>query len=63
MNYKLLAIDLDGTLLTDDKRMLEENKKVLAALSKQGLEIIIATGRRYWSGPSPRRSPLPPDHR
>lgn len=49
MNYKLLAIDLDGTLLTDDKRMLEENKKVLAALSKQGLEIIIATGRRYWS--------------
>ncbi|WP_069649054.1 HAD family hydrolase [Caloranaerobacter ferrireducens] len=49
MNYKLLAIDLDGTLLTDDKRMLEENKKVLIALSKKGLEIIIATGRRYWS--------------
>ncbi|KPU27128.1 HAD family hydrolase [Caloranaerobacter sp. TR13] len=49
MNYKLLAIDLDGTLLTDDKRMLEENKKVLTALSKKGLEIIIATGRRYWS--------------
>ncbi|WP_427340143.1 HAD family hydrolase [Caloranaerobacter sp. DY30410] len=49
MNYKLLAIDLDGTLLTDDKRILEENKEVLTTLSKKGLEIIIATGRRYWS--------------
>lgn len=49
MNYKLLAIDLDGTLLTDDKRILKENKEVLTVLSKRGLEIIIATGRRYWS--------------
>ncbi len=49
MNYKLLAIDLDGTLLTDDKRILKENKEVLAILAQKGLEIIIATGRRYWS--------------
>lgn len=49
MNYKLLAIDLDGTLLTDDKRILKENIDVLSILAKKGLEIIIATGRRYWS--------------
>lgn len=49
MNYKLVAIDLDGTLLTEEKRIPSKNAQVLRKLSDKGIEIIIATGRRYWS--------------
>ena len=49
MNYKLIAIDLDGTLLTDDKKVPEGNKKVLIDAIHKGYEVVIATGRRYWS--------------
>ncbi len=49
MNYKLVAIDLDGTLLTEEKRIPSKNADVLRALLDRGIEIIIATGRRYWS--------------
>lgn len=48
-DYKMIAIDLDGTLLTDDKRITEINKKVLKEITKKGIEIVIATGRRYYS--------------
>lgn len=47
--YKLIAIDLDGTLLTDDKNISEENFKILRELMEKSYEIVIATGRRYWS--------------
>ncbi|WIV13842.1 Cof-type HAD-IIB family hydrolase [Proteiniborus sp. MB09-C3] len=49
MYYKLVAIDLDGTLLTEEKRIPTKNADVLRKLSDSGVEIIIATGRRYWS--------------
>lgn len=47
--YKLIAIDLDGTLLDDKKKIPEENLKTINKLIKEGYEIVIATGRRYWS--------------
>jgi len=46
--YKLIAIDLDGTLLDDRKRVPEENILVIRELIDRGYEIVIATGRRYW---------------
>lgn len=49
MKYKLVAIDLDGTLLTEEKVVPSENANVLRSLSDKGIEIVIATGRRYWS--------------
>ncbi len=49
MRYKLVAIDLDGTLLTDDKNITKENIEILEMLNNKSVEIIIATGRRYWS--------------
>lgn len=49
MKYKLVAIDLDGTLLTDNKEITEENIKVLKQLLDNNVEVVIATGRRYWS--------------
>lgn len=44
MNYKALAIDLDGTLLVGEK-LPKAHKEAVAAASKAGLQIIIATAR------------------
>lgn len=43
--YKAVAIDLDGTLLTTDKRITEYSVKVLQELMNRGIHVIIATGR------------------
>ncbi|MCW6660921.1 Cof-type HAD-IIB family hydrolase [Aerococcaceae bacterium NML201209] len=42
---KLVAIDLDGTFLTDEKSITEENKRTLQAAIAQGIKIVICTGR------------------
>lgn len=47
MKYKLIAIDLDGTLLTDDKKVSKANKNTLQKLINKGYKVVIATGRRY----------------
>lgn len=44
---KLIAIDMDGTLLDDNKKMSSENIKALEKLHNDGVEIVIATGRNY----------------
>ncbi len=48
-DYRLVAIDLDGTLLTDKKIVTDYNREVLKELNERGIEIVIATGRRYYS--------------
>lgn len=47
--YKLIAIDLDGTLLNDDKKIPLKNINMIEKLIDKGYEVVIATGRRYWS--------------
>ena len=47
--YKLIAIDLDGTLLDDNKNIPKENLETINKLIRKGYEVVIATGRRYWS--------------
>lgn len=42
---KLIAMDLDGTLLRDDKTIDANTKKRLLEAQKQGIIIVIATGR------------------
>lgn len=42
---KLIAIDLDGTLLTDAKTISDTNKKMLAEAKTRGVKIVICTGR------------------
>ncbi|MCW6663029.1 Cof-type HAD-IIB family hydrolase [Aerococcaceae bacterium NML190073] len=42
---KLVAIDLDGTFLTDEKSITEENKRALQAAIAHGIKIVICTGR------------------
>lgn len=43
--YKLLAIDLDETLLTTDKTVSKKNRKALQKADEMGVRIVIATGR------------------
>lgn len=46
---KLIGLDLDGTLLTDDKRILHRDVATIERLSREGNTVIIVTGRRYYS--------------
>lgn len=42
---QLIAIDLDGTLLTNDKHIPAENIKAIEQAMLQGIQIVICTGR------------------
>lgn len=44
---KLIAIDMDGTLLDDNKILSEKNIEALEKAHNQGFEIVVATGRSY----------------
>lgn len=45
MKYKIIAMDFDGTLLTDDKKVSSKTEKVLRELKKEGYYIVGATAR------------------
>ncbi|GAQ16949.1 cof-like hydrolase [Oceanobacillus picturae] len=45
MRYRLLALDLDETLLTKDKQISSECKKWIEQTKKSGVAVIMATGR------------------
>ncbi|MGL4990172.1 MAG: Cof-type HAD-IIB family hydrolase [Sarcina sp.] len=45
MNYKMICIDMDGTLLNSKKTLSNENKIALKKAYDQGVHIIICTGR------------------
>ena len=42
---KLIALDLDGTLLTTDKKLTDYSRQVLAKAIAQGCEVVVASGR------------------
>lgn len=44
---KLIAIDLDGTLLTDNKELPPDFWKIAEALISKGIKIVIASGRPF----------------
>jgi Cof subfamily protein (haloacid dehalogenase superfamily) len=47
VNYKLLAVDLDGTLLNDQETISAANLTALKKADKKGVRVIITTGRSY----------------
>ncbi|MDG0790692.1 Cof-type HAD-IIB family hydrolase [Cohnella ginsengisoli] len=47
VKYKLLALDLDGTLLNDRQEISEENKKWILKASEAGVTVIASTGRGF----------------
>ncbi|NYS32515.1 HAD family phosphatase [Streptococcus danieliae] len=46
---KIIALDLDGTLLNDQQQISPKSKEVLKQVQDQGHKIIITTGRPYRS--------------
>ena len=45
MNYKLIAMDLDGTLNNDQKIITEKTKAALMAAQKAGIRLALASAR------------------
>lgn len=45
MTYKLIALDLDGTLKSSDKKIMPKTKAVLQKLAEKGVVIVLASGR------------------
>jgi 5-amino-6-(5-phospho-D-ribitylamino)uracil phosphatase len=46
-DYRLVAIDLDGTLLRHDGTMGQRTSRALQAAIKLGIRVVICTGRRF----------------
>ncbi|CUH94757.1 hypothetical protein P22_0823 [Propionispora sp. 2/2-37] len=47
MKYKLVCIDVDGTLLTTGGKVTEQTKAVLQEVHKRGIHVVVSTGRMY----------------
>lgn len=45
MKYKLIALDVDGTLLDDNHMLSEQNRETIAEVSRRGGQIVLCTGR------------------
>ena len=45
MKYRLLASDIDGTLLNDQKKLVERQLKQLNKLHQSNIVFVLATGR------------------
>ena len=45
MKYRLLALDLDGTLLNSQKEITPEVRKALAWAKERGVYVVLSTGR------------------
>ncbi|GGK29443.1 sugar phosphate phosphatase [Caldalkalibacillus thermarum] len=45
MNIKLLAIDVDGTLLHDNHELSERTKEAIFRIKEEGVRVVLATGR------------------
>ncbi|WP_117235422.1 sugar-phosphatase [Vibrio maerlii] len=43
--YKLLALDMDGTLLGSDHQISDENKQAIQRAKEQGVTVVLASGR------------------
>ena len=41
MRYKLIALDVDGTLLNDDHLLSSENKEAIAEVTRLGGQIVL----------------------
>ena len=60
MPVRLIALDIDGTLLDENSRLPEKNRDAVAEAHARGIEIALVTGRRYdFATPIARQFPCP----
>lgn len=45
MKYKLIAMDMDGTLTNSQKEISPKTKKILIQLQEKGVKLVLASGR------------------
>ncbi|CAN2923690.1 sugar-phosphatase [Streptococcus dysgalactiae] len=45
MSIKLVAVDIDGTLITDDRRITDDVFQAIQEAKAQGVHVVVATGR------------------
>lgn len=43
--YKLIALDMDGTLLNEEKKISKENYLAIKQAREKGIKVVLATGR------------------
>lgn len=49
MQYKLVVLDMDGTLLNNEHHVSIANKEVIHRLKREGTSVVLASGRPYES--------------
>lgn len=47
MNYKMVCIDMDGTLIGKKRNISQKSKEVIKKAHEEGIEIVVTTGRIY----------------
>ena len=47
MPIRLIALDIDGTLLDSQWKLPEANRAAVAEATRRGIEVVLVTGRRY----------------
>lgn len=47
MNYKVVAFDLDGTLLNSEGKILPSSKQAIQRCIEQGIKVVLVTGRHH----------------
>ena len=47
MPVRLIALDIDGTLLDSQWKLSEANRSAIAEAARRGIEVALVTGRRY----------------
>lgn len=46
MNYRLVALDIDGTILTTDEELTPRTRRAILRVQERGVPVVLATGRR-----------------
>ena len=49
MKYKMIVMDMDGTLLSSDKSISDKNRSAIEKAYNMGVKIVISTGRMFAS--------------
>ena len=50
MDYKIIVLDLDGTLTNRDKIITPRTKEALMKAQEAGNVVVLASGRSRWQG-------------
>lgn len=45
MNVKAIVLDIDGTLLNDEKKLTEKTREALINAQQKGIKVVLASGR------------------